>query len=271
MSAERFKEEAKKNPEKFRECWFAINPLVASKDKKKFGLNPSVPSTVPGSTPGSLSEAQEFGTKGMKWGVHKGKGEGERRKNVRPDISTVRNRRNLTPVVKEWKKALNDIDSKETGTFRQRDMADDAVSLMGGIRDSTGLRDTKTFVAKLKGKVVGAMLLDQGRFDKEFVDPDDPPGVQRRMKEYVGALEVDYVVTHPDIIVGRDKVRGVGTSLMLQAAKVAAGKGVGICLSPLDRAVPFYKKLGLKYSRMIDDMWWDKETVKAFARSGGKR
>jgi predicted N-acetyltransferase YhbS len=58
-------------------------------------------------------------------------------------------------------------------------------------------------------------------------------------------IEVDSLASHPDILRGKMNVRGVGTNLMLEAARVAARENKGVELVALRGAEGFYQKLGM--------------------------
>lgn len=60
-----------------------------------------------------------------------------------------------------------------------------------------------------------------------------------------GFDHVSTLVTRPDVIAGLTDERGVGTKLMIQAAKYAASRGNGLDLSSLSGAEGFYRKLGM--------------------------
>lgn len=60
-----------------------------------------------------------------------------------------------------------------------------------------------------------------------------------------GYAHVASLATRPDVIAGAVKERGVGTKLMLQAARQAASLGQGLDLSALNGAEGFYRKLGM--------------------------
>lgn len=60
-----------------------------------------------------------------------------------------------------------------------------------------------------------------------------------------GYDHISSLATRPDVISGVVKEHGVGTKLMIQAAKYAASRNHGLDLSALDGAEGFYRKLGM--------------------------
>lgn len=85
-------------------------------------------------------------------------------------------------------------------------------------------------------------------------------------------VTVNYLATSPLVIQGvRDDVHGVGTALMLQAAKHAAKLGSGLVLVALPQSAAFYDKLGM-HSDPEGSPWsryWTKEEVKEIVRQAG--
>ncbi len=84
-------------------------------------------------------------------------------------------------------------------------------------------------------------------------------------------IYVDALAAHPDIVAGKRRARGVGTSLMQHVASVAASLGAGVKLTSLQKSEPFYKKLGMhqdpnttKEGR-LHDFQWEPDEVKMFA------
>ena len=86
-----------------------------------------------------------------------------------------------------------------------------------------------------------------------------------------GYSHVSSLATRPDVIVGQVDERGVGTKLMIQAAKFAASRGHGLDLSALGGAEGFYRKLGMHETpahiagKGLPEFEWTPEEVKQMA------
>jgi GNAT superfamily N-acetyltransferase len=85
-----------------------------------------------------------------------------------------------------------------------------------------------------------------------------------------GYDHISSLATRPDVIAGAVQERGVGTRLMLQAARYAAERGHGLDLSSLDGAEGFYRKLGMhetapKTRAAFAEFEWSPEEVKQMA------
>lgn len=86
-----------------------------------------------------------------------------------------------------------------------------------------------------------------------------------------GYSHVSSLATRPDVIVGQVDEHGVGTKLMIQAAKFAASRGHGLDLSALGGAEGFYRKLGMHETpahiagKGLPEFEWTPEEVKQMA------
>lgn len=97
---------------------------------------------------------------------------------------------------------------------------------------------------------VGAWIRDDydpDSFDKFFVVDSEKNGVVGAVHILNGEenILVGTLATRPDVITGAIAERGVGTKLMIQAAKYASAFGQGVELDALSGAESFYRKLGM--------------------------
>jgi GNAT superfamily N-acetyltransferase len=90
-----------------------------------------------------------------------------------------------------------------------------------------------------EGKIVGAMELDLHYSSSQ--------------------IEVKFLASHPKVITGELKEKGIGTRLLIQAAKTAAEQGKGLVLTSLARAVGFYQKMGMQTSIPGSFYWTAKD------------
>jgi phage-related protein (TIGR01555 family) len=82
---------------------------------------------------------------------------------------------------------------------------------------------------------------------------------------------LNYLAVHPDIIGGKIKVKGVGTALMISAAKRAAKHERGLCLASLDdESSKFYEKLGMKRMGKGNTFLWSFDDCRVVAAYGAK-
>jgi|SRR5579859_1129627 len=93
------------------------------------------------------------------------------------------------------------------------------------------------------------------------------------IKLYVDKANSELVVAdlavHPKIIAGEIKSKGIGTALMIHAAREAAKRGLSVGLVALRRAETFYEKLGMHESVKESGAYeWTPEEAKAFAQHG---
>jgi hypothetical protein len=73
---------------------------------------------------------------------------------------------------------------------------------------------------------------------------------------------LDYLAVHPAVLMGKVDVKGIGTHMMVEAAKYAAGEGKGLKLFALEGAEGFYRKCGMKEDGGV--YTFDKQQVKQF-------
>lgn len=113
-----------------------------------------------------------------------------------------------------------------------------------------------------KGNPVGIMDLYDN--SDEELDEDEEAELDEDEKSNV---IVGFLATNPLVIQGVwDNVHGVGTKLMMEAAKYAAGKNAGVALSALREAIPFYEKMGMHHDKSPNVMYWTKNDVKEIAK-----
>jgi len=81
-------------------------------------------------------------------------------------------------------------------------------------------------------------------------------------------LMLDYLTVHPAVLMGKVDAKGVGTRMMVEAAKYAQSVGKGIKLFALEGAEGFYRKCGMKEDGGVYS--FDKQQVKDFVERVGK-
>ena len=142
---------------------------------------------------------------------------------------------------------------KSTVELRKADAADVALSIAERLDDG---RAKKVFVLREGGKILGAMeLVWPSKFGLKENEAD------------VHMVEVKYLATNPKVISGEIQAKGVGTRLLLHAAKYAAEHDAGIELLALSGAASFYEKLGMSKEGNLA-YYWTKNETKAFAEYG---
>lgn len=155
----------------------------------------------------------------------------------------------FSKLTDEDKSQLQDWKKEYWNKYEPGTRAFDAIKIGLDIAQDADTGSTRSSFYTLKdksGTVLGAMELDMSQ----------------------SAIWVDYLAAHPEIVAGERPVKGVGTHLMLEAANIAAQKGVGIKLHALEGAESFYEHLGLKKVGIGNTYHWRPEDVRLFAKSG---
>lgn len=81
-------------------------------------------------------------------------------------------------------------------------------------------------------------------------------------------ITVDWLASHPDVILGKVKEKGIGTELLQHAIKRAAELKVGLQLQSASGARSFYEKMGMKPMAALGDHYtYSPEQVREIAKT----